>query len=153
VAVASAGLYASLHLIPDNHPTSHHSVFFTGWMPFLPPNQQRQSTEGKQLVPLLTSNGLGKPAPEKQNHYGKTNLDLLEQETVSGCGISWAICKCKSAPRLRQITMPAPNHSFLQVDALHAAQPQRQSTEGIALILVFISFYLYFLFVNGYLSC
>jgi len=27
---------------------------------------------------------------------GKTNLALLEQETVSGSGISWAICK--SAP-------------------------------------------------------
>jgi len=27
---------------------------------------------------------------------GKTNLDLLEQEIVSGSGISWAICK--SAP-------------------------------------------------------
>jgi len=26
-------------------PAPHHS-FFTGWMPFLPPNQQRQSTEG-----------------------------------------------------------------------------------------------------------
>jgi len=23
-----------------------HQSFFTGWMPFLPPNQQRQSTEG-----------------------------------------------------------------------------------------------------------
>ena len=29
-------------------PTPHHSVFFTGRMPFLPPNQQRQSTEGNQ---------------------------------------------------------------------------------------------------------
>jgi len=27
-------------------PTSHHSKFFTGRMPFMPPNQQRQSTEG-----------------------------------------------------------------------------------------------------------
>ena len=27
-------------------PTPHHSVFYTGRMPFLPPNQQRQSTEG-----------------------------------------------------------------------------------------------------------
>ena len=27
---------------------------------------------------------------------GKTNLDLLEQETASGTGINWAICK--SAP-------------------------------------------------------
>ena len=68
----------------------------------------------RHLVPLLTNNGLGKPAPKKQNHYCETNLDLLEQETVSSCGISWAICKCKSAPRLRQITMPAPNRSFSQ---------------------------------------
>ena len=38
---------------------------------------------------------------------------LLEQETVSGSGISWAICK--SAPRSRQITTPAPHYSsFLQ---------------------------------------
>ena len=38
---------------------------------------------------------------------------LLEQETVSGSGISWAICK--SAPRSRQITMPTLHHSgFLQ---------------------------------------
>jgi len=46
VAVASAGLYASLHLIPDNHANIPPLSFFTGWMPFLPPNQQRQSTEG-----------------------------------------------------------------------------------------------------------
>ena len=39
--------YASLHLAPDRitTPAPHHSVF-TGRMPFLPPNQQRQSTEG-----------------------------------------------------------------------------------------------------------
>jgi len=30
----------------DNHANTQ---FFTGWMPFLPPNQQRQSTEGKTL--------------------------------------------------------------------------------------------------------
>ena len=34
---------------------------------------------------------------------------LLKQETVSGSGISWAICK--SASRSRQITMPVPHHS------------------------------------------
>ena len=38
---------------------------------------------------------------------------LLKQQTVSGSGISWAICK--SAPRSRQITTPARHHSsFLQ---------------------------------------
>ena len=34
---------------------------------------------------------------------------LLKQETVSGSGISWAICK--SACCSRQITTPAPHHS------------------------------------------
>ena len=47
---------------------------------------------------------------------------LLKQETVSGSGISWAICK--SATHSRQITTPAPHHSvFYRPDALPAAQP------------------------------
>jgi len=47
---------------------------------------------------------------------------LLKQESVSGSGISWAICK--SASRSRQITTPAPHHSvFYRPDALPAAQP------------------------------
>jgi len=53
---------------------------------------------------------------------GKTNPDLLKKETVSGSGISWAICK--SAPRSRLITVPASHHSvFYRPDALLAAQP------------------------------
>ena len=41
---------------------------------------------------------------------------------MSGSVISWAICK--SAPRSRQITTPAPHHSvFYRPDALPAAQP------------------------------
>jgi len=31
----------------DNHASTSPLSFFTGRMPFLPPNQQRQSTEGK----------------------------------------------------------------------------------------------------------
>jgi len=47
---------------------------------------------------------------------------LLKQETVSGSGISWAVCK--SAPRSRQITTPAPHYSvFYRPDALPATQP------------------------------
>ena len=47
---------------------------------------------------------------------------LVKQETVSGSGISWAICK--SAPHSRQITTPAPHHSvFCRPDALPAAKP------------------------------
>jgi len=30
----------------DNHTSTPPFSFFTGWMPFLPPNQQHQSTEG-----------------------------------------------------------------------------------------------------------
>ena len=47
----------------------------------------------------------------------------------SGSGISWAICK--SAPRSRQITMPAPQHSVFtgRMPFLSPSQ-QRQSTEG-----------------------
>ena len=52
---------------------------------------------------------------------GKTNLDFTEAR-FSGSGISWAICK--SAPRSRQIAMPAPHRSvFYRPDALPAAQP------------------------------
>jgi len=55
---------------------------------------------------------------------------LLKQETVSGNGISWAICK--SAPRSRQTTTPVPHHSVFtgRIPFLPPNQ-QRQSTEGI----------------------
>ena len=59
----------------------------------------------------------------------KTNLDLLEQDTVSGSGISWAICK--SAPRHRQVTIPAPHHSFFTGRMPFLPPNQHcQSTEG-----------------------
>ena len=42
--MASAGPHASLHLAPDRLPRQHPTAqFFTGRMPFLPPNQQRQA--------------------------------------------------------------------------------------------------------------
>ena len=138
-----------------------HQSFFTGWMPFLPPNQQRQSTEGtistwinrseKHILPnicltclymYITNVHASMPAIVNGNthtrartrvrahththtHTHLTDLCsglpgwtgtrkvkpiwiLLKQETVSGGGISWAICK--SAPRSRQITTSAPHH-------------------------------------------
>ena len=41
----------------DNHTTTSPLSFFTAWMPFLPPNQQHQSTEGtyNRLVKLRHS--------------------------------------------------------------------------------------------------
>ena len=56
MAVASAGPYASLHPAPDRQPRQHPTtLFFTGRMPFLPPNQQRQSTEGTQYNTEINS--------------------------------------------------------------------------------------------------
>ena len=54
---------------------------------------------------------------------------LLKQETVSGSGISWAICK--SAPRCRQITTPA-HHTLFFTGRMPFLSPnqQHQSTEG-----------------------
>ena len=54
---------------------------------------------------------------------------LLKQETVSGSGISWAICK--SASRSRQITIQHPTTQFFtgRMPFLPPNQ-QRQSTEG-----------------------
>jgi len=56
---------------------------------------------------------------------------LLKQDTVSGSGISWAICM--SASCSRQITMPAPHHSSFFTGRMPFLPPnqQRQSTEGI----------------------
>jgi len=52
---------------------------------------------------------------------GKTNLDLMVQDTVNGSGISWAICKYAPCPR--HIIITAPHHSvFYRLDAL--APPQ-----------------------------
>ena len=60
---------------------------------------------------------------------------LLEQETVSGSDISWAICK--SAPRSRQITAPALHYSSFVQAGCPSCRPtnsvkalKAQSTEG-----------------------
>ena len=67
-----------------------------------------------------------------QYQKGKPIWILLKQETVSSNGVSWAICK--SAPRSRQTTTPAPHQSFFtgRMPFLPPNQ-QRQSTEGKAL--------------------
>ena len=53
---------------------------------------------------------------------GKTSLDFTEARDSEW---QWhQLGMCKSAPRSRQITMPAPHHSvFYRPDALPAAQP------------------------------
>ena len=104
-------------------PATHHSLFFTGWMPFLPPNQQRQSTHTR--LTALCPQILGCAGTRKV----KPIWILQKQETVSGSSISWA--RCKSAPCSRLTTTPATHHSFFTgwMPFLPLNQ-QRQSTEG-----------------------
>ena len=63
-----------------------------------------------------------------KNQEGKTNLDLLEQETVSGSGICWAICK--SAPHPRQPRQNPTTQFFTGRMPFLPPNQQRQSTEG-----------------------
>ena len=58
----------------------------------------------------------------------KTNLDLLEQEIVSGSGICWAICKYAPHPRQPR---QHPTTQFFFTGRMPFLTPnqQRQSTE------------------------
>ena len=58
----------------------------------------------------------------------KTNLDLLEQEVVSGSDICWAICK--SAPHPRQPRQHPTTQFFTGQMPFLSPNQQRQSTEG-----------------------
>jgi len=50
----------------------------------------------------------GETAPERYNQEGKTNLDLLEQETVSGSGIScWPYANVHLDPDTYQASIPS----------------------------------------------
>ena len=74
-------------------------------MPFLLPNQQRQSTEGNEFLHfkeiinflkiLIHTHMFNGPFSGTtlvtQYQKGKTNLDFTEAKDMSGSGISWAI--------------------------------------------------------------
>ena len=84
MAVASAGIYASLHLAPERKPCQHPiTQFFTGRMPFLQPNQQRQSTEGAFYLLLLTS-CIRQMITYAHTWHGVDVLLQLLQEELSG---------------------------------------------------------------------
>ena len=138
MTVASTGPYTdNVHLAS----TPHHSIF-TRRMLFLTPNQQCQCTEEwrQRQTKYWEINTRTHARTHIHTHAHPFNdhfpglarwastrkvkpiWNLLKQETVSGSGISWAVCK--SAPHSKQITMPAPHHSvFYRPDALPAAQP------------------------------
>jgi len=109
-----------------NHPAGRHSIrtnqcqpppsphFFTGWMPFLPPNQQCQSTDGKHGTINRTI---------KHNIIGSCHLCSLQrvwrhQPAVLGLKLLIAISSCELL--LHQFTthssaMPTCSPIFTQI--------------------------------------
>jgi len=85
--------------------------------------RQRRGCDLNPGPTALESSTLTTRLPSHSLASGQPIWILLKQETVSGSGISWAVCK--SAPRSRQTTTPAPHHSvfFCRPEALRAAQP------------------------------
>ena len=61
----------------------------------------------------------------------KTNLDFLEQETVSGNGIRWGICKCAPHPTDNHAST-TPLKFFTGRMSFLPPNQQCQSTEGTA---------------------
>jgi len=78
----------------DNHASTSPLSFYTGRMPFLPPSQQRQSTEGSatrhkighfgDVLPNQSLDSVLKKTKPNQNQPGqhKTNIVMLKQLTV-----------------------------------------------------------------------
>jgi len=88
-----------------------------------------QHTHTHPFTTLWTLSGITQVS---RHQKGKTNLDLVEQETMSGIGISWAICK--SAPRPKQICEHPTTHFFTGQMPFLPPNQQCQSTEGISFL-------------------
>ena len=91
--------------------------------------RDRWHCEAKSITHTPFNGPFSRTTQVSRYQKGKPIWILLKQETVSGSGISWAICK--SAPRSRQITTPVPHHSVFtgRMPFLPPSQ-QRQSTEA-----------------------
>jgi len=80
-------MQVGISLQTDNHASTSPLKFFTGRMPFLPPNQQRQSTEGnirvlehlkkyQTRIFLLYDNAEGSSHAEKQLVFSAISTEL-----------------------------------------------------------------------------
>jgi len=96
VAVASAGPYAKKSFAPRSRhvtmPVPHHSAF-TDRMPFLPPNQHRQSTEGSGQSTKGSSRSYLKCLSFRWFLPGRKISDRLEK-SLNCCW--WRCCGLKS---------------------------------------------------------
>jgi len=109
-------MQVSISLQTDNHGITPPLKFFTGWMPFLQPNQQHQSTEGRKV-----------------NLVKKVeNLDLNEVRDYGVLGWQWhQLDHMQTICTFVQITTATPHHSIFTGRLLFRMPKQHyQSTEG-----------------------
>ena len=136
MTVASAGLYASLHLIPDNHANIPPlSCYRPDALPATQPTASKHlphflyfadvclletATATTSVQRPFFHKNLGKPAAKRS-----IILDFNEAKNDGVVVASAGLSIYKSiAPRSRQITMPVPHHlSLYRPDALPAIQP------------------------------
>ena len=78
--VSGSGISASLQT--DNHASTPPLKFFTGRMPFLPPNQQRQSTEGIKLYQTAYNRHRGNRANLLQTYTTSKHLNETRRYTM-----------------------------------------------------------------------
>ena len=101
-------------------PVPHYS-FFTGRIPFLPPNQQRQSTEGHTHTHPLNGPVSGTTRVSRYQG-GKTNLDFTEARHSE-----WQVC---TSLQTDNHANTSPLWFFTGRMPFLPPNQQRQSTEG-----------------------
>jgi len=124
LSIAGHGVSNYLFLWPNlfaqGHRATNVAIFCIPLLPLLPILCKRKHTHTHTRLTAIFLGlrrwaGTGKVKPL---------WILLKQETVSGNGISWAICK--SAPRSRQITTPASQHSVFFTGRMPFLPPNQQ---------------------------
>jgi len=121
------------YLLQENHWDKWH-MFSMDQMSFTTPQKQQYpaNTHTHTTILLLFWNLSGTTRVSRyqkgKTGKGKTNLDLLEQEIVSGSDMCWAICK--SAPHPRQPRQHPTTQFFTGQMPFLPPNQQRQSTEG-----------------------
>jgi len=95
--MASAGSIANnLHLAPDNH-ASTSPLSFTGRMPFLPPYQQRQSTEGSYFI------------VREKVPFTDWHIRSFKSLTRLGCDVDRSLMPCRRLPVIIQHLSMSPS--------------------------------------------
>ena len=111
--------------------TQYSTYSSSNYLPFQPPHTHTHThTHTTVLLLFWNMSGITRVSryQKGKTRKVKANLDLLEQEIVSGSSIFWAICK--SAPHPRQPRQHPTTQFFTGQMPFLPPNQQHQSTEG-----------------------